>query len=136
MSTSGISGIREKMDREFAAIRADLKRIEVLAAASQGAPKPSPRTDARLDRALALLRELEWSASDAGRRSFTYTPSSGVDPNQVSTFRITAFQGTTSTSPTTLMHDKVTAVVTAAQQLTLDLQRSGSVPYSNILSIH
>jgi hypothetical protein len=34
------------------------------------------------------------------------------------------------------MHDKVTAVVTAAQQLTLDLQRSGSVPYSNILSIH
>lgn len=74
MSTSGISGIREKMDREFAAIRADLKRIEVLAAASQGAPKPSPRTDARLDRALALLRELEWSASDAGRRAHRQCP--------------------------------------------------------------
>ena len=84
----------------------------------------------------AKLDSVELGASDAGRRSFTYTPSSGVDPNQVSTFRITAFQGTTSTSPTTLMHDKVTAVVTAAQQLTLDLQRSGSVPYSNILSIH
>ena len=74
MSTQGISGIREKMDREFAAIRADLKRIEALATASQGAPKPTPRAEARLDRALALLRKLEWGTSEPGRRGHRQCP--------------------------------------------------------------
>jgi hypothetical protein len=58
MAAMSIALLRERMDREFAAIRADLKRIEGIVTSLRDA-KDGPSKD-HLPRALALLSAMEW----------------------------------------------------------------------------
>lgn len=59
----GLAQIRERMEREFAAVRADLKRMEGLLAALQRDAETSRDVRQRVNRAGALARELEWKGA-------------------------------------------------------------------------
>jgi flagellar basal-body rod modification protein FlgD len=78
-----------------------------------------------------VVDTLNLGAQSAGRHSFDWDASkAGSDTNL--TFRVTAMSGATKLSSTSLMRDRVDAVSASGDSLTLELQRSGSVPYSTI----
>ena len=59
-------------------------------------------------------------------------PKAGVDATLGSSFRVVAKLGAASVAATPLMRDRVDAVVTGGDSLTLELRSNGSVPYSLI----
>jgi flagellar basal-body rod modification protein FlgD len=63
---------------------------------------------------------------------FDWAPRVGVDPAQADRFRIVARSGAAAVSATPLMRDRVDAVATGGDTLTLELRMSGSVAYSQI----
>ena len=78
-----------------------------------------------------VVDTLNLGAQSSGMHSFNWDASkSGTDTNL--TFRVTATSGATTLSSTALMRDKVDAVSTGGDTLTLELDRSGSVPYASI----
>ncbi|WP_280151255.1 flagellar hook assembly protein FlgD [Piscinibacter sp. XHJ-5] len=78
-----------------------------------------------------VVDTLQLGAQSAGRHSFDWdTSKAGTDTNL--TFRITATSGAATLSSVSLMRDKVTAVSTSGDQLTLELERTGSTPYASI----
>jgi flagellar basal-body rod modification protein FlgD len=78
-----------------------------------------------------VIDTLNLGAQSAGRHSFDWDASkSGTDTNL--TFRITAMSGAAALGSTSLMRDRVTAVSTSGDSLTLDLERSGEVPYAKV----
>ena len=78
-----------------------------------------------------VIDTLHLGAQTSGMHSFDWDASkAGTDTNL--TFRVTATSGATTLSSTPLMRDKVDAVSTAGDTLTLELESSGSVPYSKI----
>jgi len=78
-----------------------------------------------------VVDTVQLGASTAGRHSFEWDSSKfGTDTNL--TFKVSATNGATTLSSTALMRDKVLAVSTAGDKLTLDLARSGYVPYADI----
>jgi len=78
-----------------------------------------------------VIDTLNLGAQSSGMHSFDWDASkSGTDTNL--TFRVTATSGATTLSSTPLMRDKVDAVSTGGDTLTLELESSGSVPYSKI----
>jgi len=78
-----------------------------------------------------VVDTLNLGAQSAGRHSFDWDAAkAGSDTNL--TFRVSAMSGATKLSSTSLMRDRVDAVSTSGDSLTLELQRSGSVPYSTI----
>ena len=78
-----------------------------------------------------VVDTMQLGAATAGRHSFSWDSSKfGTDTNL--TFKVTATNGATTLSSTALMRDKVMAVSTAGNTLTLDLARSGSTPYADI----
>ena len=78
-----------------------------------------------------VVDTMQLGASTAGRHSFEWDSTKfGTDTNL--TFRVTATNGAATLSSTALMRDKVLAVSTAGDKLTLDLARSGYVPYADI----
>jgi hypothetical protein len=60
-----LATLREKMEREFFAVRNDLKRLEGLLAAGNRDAEALRKSKQSLDRALALLRRLEWTPVSA-----------------------------------------------------------------------
>ena len=66
-----------------------------------------------------------------GRQGFEWIPAAGVDPTLADRFRVVARSGATAVDATPLMRDRVDAVSTG-DTLTLELRRSGSVPYADI----
>jgi flagellar basal-body rod modification protein FlgD len=77
-----------------------------------------------------VIDTLDLGAQDAGRHDFDWTPKTGSVPGE--SFRISAKTGAASVTATTLMRDRVDAVVTGADTLTLELRRFGSVPFEQI----
>jgi flagellar basal-body rod modification protein FlgD len=78
-----------------------------------------------------VIDTMQLGAQTTGRHSFDWDASkSGTDTNL--TFRVTATSGAATLSSTALMRDKVSAVSTAGDTLTLELERSGSTPYASI----
>jgi hypothetical protein len=78
-----LSAIRERMEREFAAVRAELRKIETAVEAARREAKGSRDARERLRRAHALVREIEWlGAGDAaGSRAKRHCPSChGTEP--------------------------------------------------------
>jgi hypothetical protein len=59
-----LSQMKDRMEREFAAIRADLKRIESRLSAGLPDPAEARRAQTRLRQALAVLRGLQWQPAD------------------------------------------------------------------------
>ncbi|HJV60531.1 MAG TPA: flagellar hook assembly protein FlgD [Albitalea sp.] len=78
-----------------------------------------------------VIDTMQLGAQSAGMQGFTWDASkAGTDTNL--TFRVTATSGATTLSSTALMRDRVLAVSTGGDTLTLELARSGSTPYSGI----
>jgi flagellar basal-body rod modification protein FlgD len=78
-----------------------------------------------------VIDTLQLGAQTAGRQSFDWDATkSGTDTNL--TFRVTATSGAATLSSTALMRDKVVAISTGGDTLTLELERSGSTPYASI----
>jgi len=77
-----------------------------------------------------VVDTLNLGAQGAGRHSFEWDASKSSDTNL--TFRITAMTGATALTSTALMRDRVEAVSTSGDGLTLELERSGQVPYTTV----
>jgi len=83
MAGMSLSEIRERMEREFAAVRAELRKIESAVEAARRDAKGSRDKNERLRRAHALLREIEWQGAGvaAGSRAKRHCPSChGTEP--------------------------------------------------------
>jgi flagellar basal-body rod modification protein FlgD len=89
-----------------------------------------------LNAAGSVVDTIDLGAESRGRHGFQWTAPAGVDPTLGSTFRIVAKSGAAAVSSTSLMRDRVDAVSTGGDTLTLELQRSGSVPYSQITAFN
>jgi flagellar basal-body rod modification protein FlgD len=78
-----------------------------------------------------VVDSINLGAQGAGRHDFSW-PATGVDPNAGLTFRVTAKTGAAAVSATPLMHDTVDSVSINGDTLTLQLDRTGDVAYSDI----
>jgi flagellar basal-body rod modification protein FlgD len=78
-----------------------------------------------------VVDTLNLGAQAAGRNSFDWDATkAGTDTNL--TFRVTATSGASELPATLLMRDTVAAVSTNGDTLTLELMRSGTVPYTDV----
>ena len=82
-----------------------------------------------------VVGAVDLGAQKAGRHHFEW-PARGSDPESGLRFRVVATNGAAAVPVTALMHDKVQAVNTGGDSLTLELQRSGSVPYASVKSFN
>jgi flagellar basal-body rod modification protein FlgD len=81
-----------------------------------------------LDASGRVADTLQLGALASGRHDFAW-PSASAGSY---TFRVSANSGTLAVPTTALMRDRVEAVSTSGEQLTLELARSGSVPYTAV----
>jgi flagellar basal-body rod modification protein FlgD len=79
-----------------------------------------------------VIDTIDVGAESAGQHGFEWTPPQGIDPTLGTHFRVVAKVGAASVTTTPLMRDRVDAVVTGGDSLTLELRNSGSVAYSQI----
>jgi flagellar basal-body rod modification protein FlgD len=83
-----------------------------------------------------VIDTIDLGAEGGGRHGFEWKPKAGVDPTVGDRFRIVAKSGPAAVSATPLMRDRVNAVTTGGDTLTLELRTSGSVAYSQIRSFN
>ena len=74
-------------------------------------------------------------ARKIGRHEFTWPGAAAVADPSGYRFRITAYSGSTPLTATALTRDRVDAVNTTGNALTLELVNAGSVPYSSIQAL-
>jgi len=92
---------------------ADNVKVEVLSAAGQ------------------VLDTMNLGAQTAGTHSFDWAAGTNATATGL-TFRVTATSGATKLDSTALMRDKVDAVNTSGDALTLELEKSGNVAYDKV----
>lgn len=80
----------------------------------------------------AVIDSVDLGAEGGGRHGFEWLPPAGVDPLLGDRFRVVARSGAAAVTATPLMRDRVDAVATGGDALTLELRRSGSVDYAQI----
>lgn len=109
-------------------------RLDIASGVGQGGFELSSPADAVkvevLNAGGHVVDTIQLGAQTAGRHGFEWDASKTADTNL--TFRITATSGAATLSSTPLMRDRVSAVSTAGDKLTLELERSGSTPYADI----
>lgn len=88
-----------------------------------------------LNAAGTVVDTVQLGASSAGVNGFNWV-SGNYDNSSGLTFRVTAMSGATKLDTTLLMRDTVNAVSTSGNSLTLELDRSGSTPYSSVKAIN
>jgi flagellar basal-body rod modification protein FlgD len=74
---------------------------------------------------------LELGALGAGRHAFEW-PAGTVADGDGYRFKVSALSGSASVLGSTLMRDRVTAVSSAGDALSLELRHSGTVPYASV----
>lgn len=74
-------------------------------------------------------------ALGSGSHAFDW-PAGTVTNDSGLRFRITATNGSVSSTPTELMRDRVRAINTSGNALNLELQHSGNVPYSTVRALN
>ncbi len=75
--------MKDRMEREFAAIRSDLKRIESRLNSGLPDPTETKRAKTQLRQAVAVLRRLQWQPADSAhpRRGARHCPvCAGAEP--------------------------------------------------------
>ena len=82
-----------------------------------------------------VVDTLNLGAHGSGRQDFVWPGGSTISESAGYRFRLTAANGSTAVASTTLIRDKVNAVNTGGSSLSVELARSGSVPYSAIAAI-
>jgi flagellar basal-body rod modification protein FlgD len=92
---------------------ADHVKVEVLSASGQ------------------VVDTMQLGAQGSGMHSFDW-PADKVDPSAGLSFRVTALSGAATLPTTALMRDRVDAVSTSGDTLTLELERSGNVAYDKV----
>ena len=83
----------------------------------------------------AVVQTLNLGAQGAGMHSFDWPAGSATDSSGL-TFRVTATTGGVATPSTALMRDRVDAVSTSGNSFHLELEKSGSVPYSSVKALN
>jgi len=83
-----------------------------------------------------VIDTINLGAQASGQHSFDWVPPKGVDPTLGQTFKVVAKSGSSTLPVTLLMRDRVDAVATGGSSLTLELDHSGSVPYSQITAFN
>lgn len=82
-----------------------------------------------------VVGTVDLGAQTAGRHGFQWDGAAEKD-FAGHTFRITAKAGATELSARPLMLDRVLAVRTGGNELTLETQRSGTLPYTRVLAVN
>jgi flagellar basal-body rod modification protein FlgD len=82
-----------------------------------------------------VVGTMNLGAQGTGMQSFDW-PAGAATNDSGLRFRVTATSGSVSSSPTTLMRDRVNAINTAGSALNLELQNAGSVPYSTVRALN
>jgi flagellar basal-body rod modification protein FlgD len=78
-----------------------------------------------------VVDTLNVGAQSSGLHGFDWPAGSATDASGLR-FRVTATSGAASVASTALMRDRIDAVATGGDSLTLELARSGSVPYASV----
>jgi flagellar basal-body rod modification protein FlgD len=78
-----------------------------------------------------VIDTINLGATPAGMHSFDWVAGNNATATGV-TFRVSANSGGTQLEATALMRDKVNAINTSGDTLTLELQSSGAVAYSQV----
>jgi flagellar basal-body rod modification protein FlgD len=78
-----------------------------------------------------VIDTLQLGAQTAGRHGFEWNASKAGSDTDI-TFRVTARSGAAELPAVSLMRDRVNAVNTGGDTLTLELARSGSTPYAQV----
>ena len=82
-----------------------------------------------------VIDTLQLGAMGSGLHSFDWPTTTATNDSGLR-FRVVAANGTVESTPTTLMRDRVNAITTTGNTLNLELQRSGSVPYSSVKALN
>lgn len=83
----------------------------------------------------AVLDTFALGALGSGLHSFDWPADTATNDSGLR-FRVTASTGAVTSSPTLLMRDRVNAITTSGSALNLELQNSGSVPYSSVRALN
>jgi flagellar basal-body rod modification protein FlgD len=83
----------------------------------------------------AVVQSINLGAEGAGMHSFNWPAGAATNADGY-TFRVTATSGGVTIPSTALMSDVVDAVTTAGGTFNLELQNSGSVPYSSVVALN
>jgi flagellar basal-body rod modification protein FlgD len=75
------------------------------------------------------------TGESAGKHSFNFD-ASGISDTSNLTFKVTATNGAAKVGSTALMLDTVSAVSTSGGALQLELAKSGTTPYSNVVALN
>jgi flagellar basal-body rod modification protein FlgD len=84
----------------------------------------------------AVMDTVTLGAQASGRHFFEWEAPANLPEQAQLRFRVKALSGTRVETATPLMRDRVTAVTTEDNKLKLELQRSGTVEWSDVQSIH
>ena len=82
-----------------------------------------------------LVDTINLATTPAGRHDVTWAAGAALPDVANYRFRVTANAGSTVIDATALMRDKVDAVNTSGSSLTVELERSGRVPYNQITAL-
>ncbi len=85
-----------------------------------------------LDGAGRVIDTMRLGDRAAGRHTFDWTPSTGVDPARAASFRVVSSLNGVKVENVPLAHDRVTAVSSYANGLVLELAAGGTFPYEQI----
>lgn len=114
-------------------------RVDITAGSGQGGFQLASPADAvkveMLSPAGQVIDSVNLGAQSAGVHSFDW-PSGAYADDAGIRFRVAASNGSTPLDVTTLTRDKVSAVSISGDSLMLDLQRTGTVKYSDVKSIN
>ncbi|ODV10185.1 MAG: flagellar biosynthesis protein FlgD [Rubrivivax sp. SCN 70-15] len=88
-----------------------------------------------LDASGRVADTLQFGALSSGKHSFAW-PAGSVADGSAYTFRVNASAGAAAVTSTALMRDRVDAVSTSGNTLNLELDQSGSVPYSAVVAFN
>ena len=83
----------------------------------------------------AVVQTLNLGAQGAGMHSFDWPAGTATDSSGL-TFRVTATAGGVAIASTPLMRDRVDAVTTNGNSFNLELEKSGSTPYSSVKALN
>ena len=83
----------------------------------------------------SVVDKIDLGAQGSGRHGFDWAGGDGASAGEFR-FRVTATSGTAEVPTTPLMLDRVQSVSFGGNSLNLDLARSGSVPYGNVVAFN
>ncbi len=83
----------------------------------------------------AVVDTFALGAMGSGLHSFDWPAGTATNDSNLR-FRVAASSGAVTSSPTLLMRDRVNAITTSGSTLNLELQNSGSVPYSSVRALN